>query len=256
MSHTPSSLHICYLEKLTPQHSHHHLRAEENETEHRKNPAQGHKPQSSWLETELKALWCPISRVPRTCLVVLTLLKSDSLSWCLVSWSPCGCFISTLIILRESASQPTSRICGVSRVDTRRGHVVPLLRWVWLLAEGTSRLQPLRKMTTKPWRWECWGPWPATRRLQIAQILNYGVVREIQKGQVPSLCLITHASCKNGGFMFADWWVWNIHMKTSHRMLSKETALLVVIQLSLIILRAMKSVFLGEHRPLPLQEGS
>ena len=39
-------------------------------------------------------------------------------------------------------------------------------------------------------------------------------------------------------------------------MLSKETALLVVIQLSLIILRAMKSVSQGEHRPLPLQEGS
>ena len=45
--HTPSSFHICYLEKLTPQHSHHHLTAEENETEHRNSPAQGHKTQSS-----------------------------------------------------------------------------------------------------------------------------------------------------------------------------------------------------------------
>jgi len=125
--------------------------------------------------------------------------------------------------LERICLQPTSRICGLSRADTRRGHIVPLLRWVWFLAEGTSRLRPPRKITVKLWRLERWGPWPARRRLQIAQILNHGVVREIQKGQVPSVRLITHASCKNGDFMFADWWVWNTHVKTLHRMLSKET---------------------------------
>lgn len=119
--YTPSSFHTFYLNKLRPQHNRFHFTVGESEAQHGKGPAQGHKTQSSRGETELELFGSQFHTGQGHTFVEMILLKSYSLSCCHISWSTCRCVYSTCSSPREKLleklSQPTSRICGFSRVE-------------------------------------------------------------------------------------------------------------------------------------------
>lgn len=200
----------------------------------------------------------------------MIVLKSYSLSCCHISWSTCRCFYSTCSSPREKLleklSQPTSRICGFSRVEAPVraillcGPEMGLIPcWGHFQTKATEE-DNCKALTVRmpgglgqPWKCQPW-------HFQIAWVLkeSWGWWGRFSKGR----CLITLMHrVKTVAFMFC--WLTGIKHtceNITHDAFKRNNQLSWLLSfscslLSLIILDAMESVISGGVQT-PFQEGS